>query len=89
MDNKLEQFKMGRYYTCEHDLDIIEGSVIECDTVEDGAIIYAHMCGDTSLIHIVYAHDSDTLTQESVITLRYEMSDFKIVEVQECQTIKV
>ena len=73
---------MDRYYTCEHDLDLIEGSIIDCDTVEDGAVIYAHRCGDTSQIHIVYVHDPDTLLREAEITLRYEMSDFKPIEVQ-------
>lgn len=72
---------MRRYYTCEHDTDLVELSSVECESLEEGAQIYANCCGDTSVYHTVYVHNDETLERSHTVLLKYEMSNFKILEV--------
>lgn len=70
------------FYTCEHDKELCEGSLLGGDNFEESAVVYAEICGNVSNYHhTVYVWDKESFEKIYEVVLKYEMGIYKIIEV--------
>jgi len=69
------------FYTCEHDKELCEGSLLEDIDPEEGAAAYADICGNVyGYTHTVYVYDKESFEKIYEVILKYEMGIYKVIQ---------